>query len=182
MKKLLRKYLSAALILLFIIAWALVLILIPPSTIVAAVGPGNTYLVGFIVALVAGFSAITGTTAYATIIEFARGGADPLLLGAISGIGLFISDAAFYALALRGRRVVSRKWKKPFAVVRRIMDRIPDAAVYVGVFAFAAFGPIPNDVLLVALIVGDYEFKRFWPFLLAGDLTFMLFLSYIFQP
>lgn len=164
-----------------LIAWAAVLYYVPAGAIIAVIGVSNAYAVSFLVSLLAGFSAFTGTAAYATVIEFSRGGADPLYLGVLSGIGLFLSDTLFYLLLMQGRESLETRWPKALDRLHDFVERIPPVTVYIGIYLFCAFGPIPNDLILAALMLGGYEYRKFWPMLLAGDITFMLFLSYLFQ-
>jgi hypothetical protein len=147
--------------------WSALFYLIPATTIVESVGIQNSYIVAFGISLVAGFSVFTGT--------------NPLYLGLISGIGLFLSDSIFYILVMRGRKFMQTRFKDRLEKFHRIFERVPDMLVYVAIFLFCAFGPIPNDVILAGLMVTGYEYKKFWPALLLGDVTFMLFLSYLFQ-
>lgn len=177
----LRRYKTLILILLVLAAWSALFYLVSPEALVTSVGIGNAYAVAFAVSLFAGFSTFTGTAAYATVIEFSRGGVNPLYLGLASGFGLFLSDSAFYLLAMRGRESIENRFRARFQQVQGIVARIPREVIYIGIYLFCAFGPIPNDIILGLLIVGGYRYRRFWPFLLAGDVTFMLFLSYLFQ-
>ncbi|MDB4992422.1 MAG: hypothetical protein JWL75_667 [Parcubacteria group bacterium] len=161
--------------------WSALFYLIPADTIVESVGISNSYIVSFGISLVAGFSVFTGTAAYAAVIEFSRGGANALYLGLASGIGLFLSDSIFYVLVMRGRESIESKFGPRLEKLNRLLIRVPDPVVYLGIFIFCAFGPIPNDIILAALMVTGYEYRKFWPVLLAADVTFMLFLSFLFQ-
>jgi hypothetical protein len=180
-----RRWLSQYKTVIFVVlalgGWSALFYLIPATTIGESVGIQNSYIVAFGISLVAGFSVFTGTAAYAAVIEFSRGGANPLYLGLISGIGLFLSDSIFYILVMRGRKFMQTRFKDRLEKFHRIFERVPDMLVYVAIFLFCAFGPIPNDVILAGLMVTGYEYKKFWPALLLGDVTFMLFLSYLFQ-
>jgi hypothetical protein len=170
------------LVIIALAAWCLALYVVPPGSLVSYVGFEHVYLVSFLVTLIAGFSSFTGGAAYATVIEFSRGGgAHPLYLGLASGIGLFISDSLFYLLILRGRESVGSGLRKLLGRLERFFRRIPDPYVYFFTFLFCALGPIPNDIVLLALVVAGYRYRAFWPALLFGDITFMLFLSYLFQ-
>lgn len=181
MKSWLSHYKNLIIVLLILVSWSAVFVFIPPESLVERVGVGNSYFISFFISLLAGFSVFTGTAAYATVIEFARGGADPLYLGLISGVGLFLSDSIFYLLVMRGRNALSTRFGHWLSRIHRFMEGMPNPVVYLGVYLFCAFGPIPNDVMMTFLIIGGYEYKKVWPAFLAGDITFMLFLSYLFQ-
>lgn len=181
MRQWIAQYKTVILVVLALGCWSALFYLIPADSIVESVGVSNSYIVSFGVSLLAGFSVFTGTAAYAAVIEFSRGGANPLYLGLISGVGLFLSDSIFYLLVMRGRRSIQTKFSTRLEKLNRVLLRVPDPVVYLGIFIFCAFGPIPNDIILAALVVTGYEYRKFWPILLAADITFMLFLSYLFQ-
>lgn len=176
-----RHHWTLALVILAVVGWAVLFRYVPTAAITDLVGARNIYAATFLLALVAGFSSLTGSAAYAAAIGFARAGADPLLLGLSGGIGLFLSDSAFYLLVMRGRIVLEARFSGLLARLQAIIERIPPLAVYVFIYLFAAFGPLPNDVMLAALVLAGYAYRRFWPALLLGDVTFMLFLSYLFR-
>ncbi len=161
--------------------WSAFFYFIPADAVIAKVGVENTYLVAFGVALLAGFSSLSGAAAYATLIQFSLAGANPLYLGLSSGVGIFLSDSAFYFLLMRGRSSISPHFPELFERIRRFFIRIPDLLVYVSVFVFSAFTPIPNDLVLAALAFAGYRYRNFWPALLLGDITLTLLLSYMFR-
>lgn len=181
MKAWFSKYRTVILVALALICWSAIFYVVSPESLVESVGVGNSYLISFFISLFAGFSVFTGTAAYAAVIEFARGGANPLYLGLVAGFGLFLSDSAFYLLVMRGRDALSTQFGKWLERFQQFTDRLPAIAVYIGVYLFCAFGPIPNDVMMAVMIIGGYKYRKLWPALLAGDLTFMLFLGYLFQ-
>ena len=176
-----RAYRTLFLIVLALVCWSALFYFIPATTLVESVGIGNAYLISFLISLLAGFSVFTGTAAYAAVIEFARGGANPLYLGVIAGIGLFLSDSIFYLLVMRGREALSTRFGVFLTRFQRLVDYLPNPIVYIGVYLFCAFGPIPNDLMMTVMIISGYKYKKIWPALLAGDITFMLFLSYLFH-
>jgi hypothetical protein len=180
-KSLIIRYWKLWAIIATIIFWGIVVYLVPAQALVESIGVENAYVISFFIAAIAGFSTFSGGVAYAAVIEFAQGGANPLLLGIASGTGLFISDSIFYALLMRGRKPIERKLGKLFTTTHRIVSRVPAPIVYILIFLFCAFGPIPNDLILGALVVAGYEYRKFWPALLAGDIAMMLMLSHLFQ-
>ncbi len=165
MKQFLKQYRVLILVVIALVGWSVFFYLVPADVLISWIGINNAYLFAFLISGVAGFSAFTGTTAYAAVIELSRGGADPLYLGLSGGIGLFLSDSFFYVLAIRGRSSIATRFRKFFNYAQRTLQRVPDVFVYFGVFLFAAFGPIPNDVIMAALVVSGYNYRRFWPFL-----------------
>ncbi len=181
MRRWLSRYRTLVVIALVLAAWTAFFSFVPADAIVERVGIENAYLLAFGVALLAGFSSLTGAAAYATVIQLSLGGADPLWLGLSSGIGIFLSDTAFFFLLAHGRSSVAPRFRGLFDRVRRFFDRVPDVFVYLAVFVLSAFTPMPNDLTLAALAVAGYRYRSFWPALFAGDIALSLILSYMFH-
>lgn len=175
-----RIYLTMLLIIVVLAGWALFFHYYPVEEIVNDIGVQNTYLAAFILAAIGGFSSLTGTSLYAALIALSKGGMNPLALGIIAGLGLFLSDSVFYFIATRMRAFVSgitTKWERLFRNIWKWVHRTPDWIVYLSVFAYAAFAPLPNDIVLVALALSNYSYRKFAIFLLAGDVTISVLLT-----
>lgn len=173
-------YITMLLIIVILAGWALFFHYYPVEEIVNDIGVQNTYLAAFLLASVGGFSSLTGTSLYAALIALAKGGMNPLVLGIIAGLGLFLSDSVFYFIATKMRRIVSgvtTKWERLFRNIWKWVHRTPDWIVYTSVFLYAAFGPLPNDILLVALALSNYSYRKFAIFLLMGDMTISILLT-----
>jgi uncharacterized membrane protein YdjX (TVP38/TMEM64 family) len=175
-----RTYALLGTILLILIAWALFFYFVPPEVLVDRIGIRNTYLAAFILAVVGGFSSITGTSLYAALAAFAQGGVNTWILGIVGGLGIFFSDSLFYFLASYGREMITKiaaRWNTVFDRIRRWIKLAPDWLVYTGVFLYSAFAPIPNDILLAVLALSGYSYRQFAPYLLLGDLTMTIILT-----
>lgn len=166
-------------ILLILVLVGLALYLFPPQEVVSYIGVENAYLVGFLITLLAGVSSFTGTAAYATVGALAQGGAHPIILGLVGGIGLFLSDTIFYFLITKGIESV-KKGKDSFLMrLERLFSKVPTSVVLFIVFVYTGFSPFPNDLLLIALLIGGYKYKTFALPLLAGAITLMLIITHI---
>lgn len=166
---------------LLLAGWAFFFHVYPVEELVSDIGIQNTYLAAFLLAVIGGFSSLTGTSLYAALIALAQGGVNPLALGIIGGIGLFVSDTLFYYLLthLRGTVAhITHKWDRLFRRLWKLVYRTPNWIVYLGVFVFAAFAPLPNDLLLAILALSNYKYRQFAIFLFAGDLTITLLLTH----
>lgn len=175
----LKTYLPLIITIVVLIGWAIFFYYVSPTVIVDYIGVKNAYLVAFILAVICGFSSLTGSTFYVALAALSHGGANPIILGLVGGIGLCISDYAFYFVASKGTSVIDTHWKKTTAFIRTWIYRVPDWLLYTIVFVYSAFAPIPNDVMLVALTLSDRPFKKFGPYLFAGDIASTLLLAYI---
>lgn len=168
-------------ILFAIVAWSILLVYVSPREIVEAIGVRNIYILVFAVAAIGGLSSFTGPSLYALVATAAAGGSDPLLLAAIGGIGIFISDGVFYAVARYGRRVALKYWEEPVEKLREWSERLPQWVIYGGVFVYTGLTPLPNDVLIIALAFSEQRFKKVAPFLLAGDIVLVGIVAYAAQ-
>jgi hypothetical protein len=163
----------------FVLAWIALFNYISPAAIVEKVGAKNAYLVSFLLAVICGFSSFTGTAFYAAIATFSHGGVHPLLLGLVGGIGLCISDFAFFYVVSKGTHVIDKHWEKFSRFIRNLAHSAPDWLLYVFVFIYSGFFPIPNDILIVALALGGIRFRKIAAYLFAGDIVSTLLLAYI---
>ena len=55
---------------------------------------------------------------------------------------------------------------------------MPKWVVYGVIFLYAAFSPLPNDIILAVLALSNYSYRQFAPFLFLGDVTVALMLTY----
>lgn len=181
-KNLFMKYGAILLATFILVGWAVFFRFFPVDQIIDKIGIENSYLAAFLLATVAGFSSITGTSLYAAIIALAEGGVNPVILGIVSGIGLFLSDSAFFYIIHKGKdhiAEIAKKWETFFKRLHKFIKRAPDWLVYTIVFVCVAFLPVPNDILLAVLAVSGYRYKQFFLFLLAGDITMTLMLTLV---
>jgi len=178
-KSWLKFYGSFILIVLVIVGWAIFFYFIPPTMVVEYIGLQNSYIVAFVLAVICGFSSITGTTFYVAVAALSHGGANPLILGIVGGLGLCISDFAFYFVVSKGTHVIDKHWEKLSNFIKRLVKSMPNWAIYIFIFLYSTFAPIPNDIILVALAIGGTPFKKIAPFLFAGDVASTILLAYL---
>jgi hypothetical protein len=165
-------------IVIIIAIWSVFLMFVPPRDIVNVIGLTNTYAVIFLIAAIGGLSSVTGASLYAAVATAAAGGAHPIILALIGGVGILISDGIFFYAARLGRHTASRFWKPQVEMLVRWSERIPRWGVYVGAFLYTGFTPLPNDVLMVALALRKEPFRNIAPVLLAGDIIVVGIVAY----
>lgn len=180
-KSWLQLYGPALFLILITMGWILLFRYVTPEEIVEKLGVQNTYLVAFVVALLCGFSSFTGSTFYLLIGTLAYGGANPILLGLVGGVGLCISDSLFYYIVTKGRHVIDRHWVKLSSWIKEKLERAPKWAINSFVFVYSGFFPVPNDVMTAALAVGGTPFMRIAPYLFAGDIVSTMLLAFLAQ-
>ncbi len=167
------------LMLLITVGWAVFFYFVSPTTVVEKVGIQNSYLIVFVLGVICGFSSFTSSTFYIVVIAAASGGSNPLIVGLCGGVGLCISDSAFYFVVSKGTHIIDKHWKKLTNFLKKWMKWLPDWIVYSLVFLYSAFVPMPNDIMLVTLAISEYPFKKISPFLFIGDISSVILLAYI---
>jgi hypothetical protein len=166
-------------LILITIGWVVLLRHISPDEMVQRIGVQNTYLVAFLMAVICGFSSFTGSTFYIAIGALSHGGANFLLLGLAGGIGLCISDYAFYYVVTKGKHVLDRHWKGLSKWIETKIEKAPQWVMNLFVFVYSGFFPVPNDVMTVTLAVGGTPFRKIAPYLFAGDIVSTVLLAYL---
>ena len=174
-----KRYYILAAILAFIVAINLLFFFVKPNEIVEYVGVENSYLIVFAVSAIGGLSTLTGLALFTTIVTFAAGGSEPWLLGLAGGLGIFISDSIFYFLAKYGRESVPESWDNTLKKVEKWIKKHPPWAVLTAMYLYLGFSPFPNDLLMIALVVGGYSYKKIALVLLAGSITVAMLTAYL---
>jgi hypothetical protein len=162
-----------------IIGWAVFFYYISPTALVQKIGIQNSYLVAFFLAVICGFSSLTGATFYIALAALSHGGANWIILGLVGGLGLCVSDFAFYFVISKGTHVVDKHWVKLSTFIKKWIEKVPLGVMYGVIFLYSAFAPIPNDIILVALAVGRTSFRKIAWVLFAGDMTSTIILAYL---
>ena len=164
---------------LFIILINLVVFFFSPEEVVKKVGIENVYLVAFIIASVGGLSTLTGAVVLTSIATFSAGGANPLLLALSAGAGIFLSDTIFYFLVQYGRKAIPKTWEKALEKARMWIVKHPDWMVLLFSYLYVSFTPFPNDLLMIALVIGCYPYRKIVGPLVAGSLTVAFLTAYL---
>lgn len=177
--KFLKRYYILIGILLLLAAITLTLFFISPTKIVEYVGVENSYIVVFIMAAVGGLSTLTGTSFFTAIATFSTGGSDPLLLGLFGGLGIFISDTVFFHLAQYGKESIPEKWNTKINRFAAWTKRVPAWVSLLAIYIYLGFTPLPNDLLMIALVVAGFSYKKIFLVLLAGSITIATLVAYL---
>jgi len=160
-------------ILLFLVAWSILLYVVEPQSIVESIGIGNGYLVAFFVTLFAGLSALTSPAFFTTIGTLVFGGLNVYILGLIVGIAIFIGDTTFFFLGRSGRKAfLNESGDGKFHRLSRWIHNKPRWIVRVFMYLYLGFSPLPNDILMIALSVAGFKYRDIYWTLMAGNFTF----------
>lgn len=159
------------LLLLFIIAWTVLLYFHPPEELVTVIGVHNSYLVGFLISIIGALSSFTTFSTYPAIVTLATGEINPFILGISAGLGLAIGDVMFYYFGFTARGVVSKKIKERLEKVLNWLAKKSDRYIQVFIFLYVAFTPFPNNILTGSLALIGYPIKKVAPPLIIGDIV-----------
>jgi hypothetical protein len=162
----------------FIVALNVLFSFYGPDEIVRAIGITNTYFIAFGAAAIGGLSTLTGVVVFTLIVSFAAGGSTPWLLGIFGGLGIFVSDSVFFWLAKVGRESIPEQWEKKLSRLQRWMGDRPQWLVVIAVYLYLGFAPLPNDLLMIALVLGGYRYRTIFPVIFAGSLTIAMVTAY----
>jgi len=175
----LRGHYVLVLVLIFLLALNVFFYFISPEVIVEYVGVKSSYTITFVIATIGGLSTFTGPILFTTIATFAAGGSNLLLIGLLGGLGIFISDSIFFHLARLGRRFVPTGWEKGLNRIESLVQRYPRWLVLIFVFIYISMTPLPNDILMLALVLGGYLYRHIVLVLFAGSLSIALLTAYL---
>lgn len=163
---------------LVIIALNLVFFVVSPQEIVDYVGVNNSYLTVFLIATFGGLSSATAAIFYSAIATFASGGASIWLLGLAGGIGIFIGDSIMFGLLSYGFKSVSKKWEKLIFKASKYIKKIPTWLIYVLLFLILGISPLPNDIVILALVLLGFTYLQIAPVLLLAGISIATLTGY----
>lgn len=152
-----------------LVAVAVFLYHYPPDTITQYIGIENSYLATFLIAAIGGINSITSSVYYAAVATFSSGGANPWLLGIAGGIGIAIGDSIIFGLFSYGVKDIKASWKNQAERLHARLEKYPSWLTYVGIFIILGMTPVPNDIIMLALVLMGFSFIKVLPIiLLAG--------------
>jgi membrane protein YqaA with SNARE-associated domain len=164
---------------LFIIGISIFFSYVHPDEIINKIGVTNGYLVIAIFALFGGFSAFTSVSFYTTVISFTIGGLNPFYVALVAMPGLFIGDTVFYIFGNAINRSLSKGMKKYVKKMNAFMNRPKIYTISpILIFLYVGMSPLPPDVLIVALSISKYPYKRMILPLLLGEINFVFWVSF----
>jgi len=151
-----------------------------PDEIIASIGRRNGYIIAFVVAFFAGFSAFTVVSFYSLLIAGVAAGLNPVLLALVTGISLSLGDMFLFHFGRSGRDLIRGKLDKRIKQLanyfrkHNLERRIPLIS-----YVYLSFIPMPNDWLLIFLASLKYPQTRLNLVILLGDLTHVSILVFL---
>ncbi len=136
--------------------------------IIASFGHISILMTGF----VAGLNLLVPVPAISFLPVFLAAGFPQWEIILLIAVGATLADGAAYVIGRAGRAVIETKTEKKIAQwVGRVQEEYA-WAVYPLVFLFAAFAPLPNEVIIIPLAFLGYRFLPICALALAGNLVF----------
>lgn len=164
-------YLFPFLLLVFIIGWSFALYQFGPSEVVALLGIENGYVIAGLLGFLGGVSTFFTLPYHFVIVTLASGGLQPIFLGLITAVGVFLGDSISYFIGYHGRSVLPSRIADLFhrlylwCQARRGMFPL-------FLFIYAAFIPFSNDFMLISLGLARYPYWKLMVPLALGTLVF----------
>jgi membrane protein YqaA with SNARE-associated domain len=157
----------------FLITWSLILFFVDIDSLTQLIGVHNLYIILFVVAAISGTSFLTSASFYAIFLSYASSGLNPLMIGLIGGLGMSIGDTLFFFISKKAGDILHMENNKTYKKVFDFISHLPHSIVYLIVFVYAAFTPIPNDVLVITLGLLQYRYKFVIPIIIVGNIVLL---------
>ncbi len=143
----------------FLALWILLLYFYSPQAIVQQIGIKNSYLLISALGFFAGLSSFLATPFYTLVGTFSGAGVGLLQLMWFGGLSLSLGHMIYFFLGLSGRSIISKEYKSKMNKITKSMNNYP-RLVPLLTFAYFAFTPFPNELILVPLGLITYSFTR----------------------
>jgi len=153
------------------------------SSIVSEIGITNVYGIAFIVAAIASASIVTSASYYGFVIALtSNSGVNPYLLSIVLGAGMTVGDIFFFKLGKETRLLLPKKVRKH--VDKLITWIIAKNNRYLATLTFlwAAFLPLPNDVITISTGVASTNWRYVIPSMFFGNILFIYLFTYFITP
>ncbi|HEX7051477.1 MAG TPA: hypothetical protein VF188_14825 [Longimicrobiales bacterium] len=127
---------------------------------------------GYVVAAcIAGINVVVPTTHLILTAPLLEAGLDPWILVACGAVGATLADGVGYIVGSSGRRAFASENSRTAERLTRIVEQHPRLAPVV-LFLWAAFAPLPNEVLVIPAGVLGYGILRTGLITLGGNIVF----------
>ncbi|MBU1682943.1 hypothetical protein KJ742_03280 [Patescibacteria group bacterium] len=167
-------------IILLIIGWIIFLFAVDLEKIIENIGVHNGYLLAFTSSFFGGLVTVTFASVYPTIIAFALGGLNPIILGIIAAIGLTIANMIYFYLGRKSRVVAeySSTFDKYSHRILKWINSKPNWLIPILIWIYVGLSPFPNNLLTTSSGLIDFSYKKIIIPLFLGNITLMTILAY----
>lgn len=165
-------------VLITILAVSIFLFYFDPVELISEIGIHNVYIFLFILSVFGGTSSFTSTSFYAAVVILSTTGQlNPLTIGIIAGVGKSIGDSAFYLLGDRAFKAFFDKQPKAIEKVVLWLDDRPKWMIPIFIYIYSGFTPLPGDILMAALAMIEYPYKKAILPMMLGSMTLIMILA-----
>ena len=161
-----------------ILGMSLAAFFVDRDALIASVGIENAYAVLFVVSATAGVSVFTAAGFFAFFGAFVGANVDPLIASIVAGVGITFGDVIIFLFARLARENSETiKKSKIYQRLCAFVERLPEWGVYTFTLLYAAFIPIPNDILMVVLGVLRYKLLPIIAVMILGNIVLMYLIA-----
>jgi len=126
----------------------------------------------FILAIISGFNLAIPLPAIGFYPVFTELGYHPAKIILILSLGMTIGDSIAYLIGQTGKGILERSSaKKVVKLFHRVYMRNP-LLPFVLLFFYAAFVPLPNELLVIPMAIAGYRFWQMGAVLFLGNILF----------
>jgi membrane protein YqaA with SNARE-associated domain len=177
--KFLKKHSKFFSLIFFLGLTSLILYNISPEKIVERIGVENGYLISFIVAFLGGVSNFINFPYQLVLFSFGAGGLNPIFLGLSSGLGEFLGDSVSYLIGYHGHYILPSTTQKTFRRFSNWCIKGPSWLTSIALFLYGSFIPLPNDLIIFPLALGQFPYLRIMIPLALGNIVFNTLAAYL---
>lgn len=178
MNRKIKKYLPRISIIVFFLGFSFLFYYSSPEQLINFIGVENAYLLILILAFLGGLSTFAGVPYHLVLITLATGGANPLLLGTATAVGVMLGDSTSYFIGYEGRDLIPGKLQNILERIFAFGSRFP-RSLPVFFFLYGSLTPFSNDVVVISAGLAKYPFKKVMIPLALGNLVFNISLAYL---
>ncbi|QQS61627.1 MAG: VTT domain-containing protein [Candidatus Moraniibacteriota bacterium] len=143
-----------------------------PEDITDLIGEEHAYIALFLSALLGGTSIFIPFPYYLVTISLGAAGFNPLSLAIVAALGTAIGDTTTYFIARSGRIFTPSRARVYFSrIVYSLKEKHPSFVPFF-TFLYAAFLPLPDDLIMAPAGFVRYPFKRIILSLFLGKVVF----------
>ncbi len=175
-----KKYLWFFSLLIFIIIWISLLSYFWPKEIVDFIWVQNTYLAILIIASIWGFSSLTWFSLLTIMATFVSWWSNPALIWLFAWSGVMVWDSFVYYFWTKWRQIITWKSKKYIEKISKKIKYTNKYLTYIFIYIYVWILPLSDDILLIALAIIKYPYKKIFIPLILWNITHMMIYSYLF--
>lgn len=174
-----KKWLKFGITGIIVLAWISLLIIINPENIVEKIGFNNIYIIVFFLMTFAGGSSFTAPTAYTFLFAVIAGGTPIIPIIIISGLASSIGDAFYVYFGRRGNSIMTNKTRNRINKFIEKIENKPKIVMPIFIFLYAAFIPMPNDIMTVTLGLAGYRTRQLIIPIILGNIVYFTLLLFL---